>query len=143
MDSYTIIGHLKKMFQEKGIIERFSTINALLSYKLTAGSLMAPHVLKMKGYLEDLERLGLKIKQDLAIDIILQSLPEPYNGFVMNYNMHGMNKIISKLHGMLKTTEKNIKITKDALMVNKGKGMKRMGKGKGKIKIAKVLRSLS
>ena len=55
----------------------------------------------------------------------------------MNYNMHGMNKTISELHGMLKTAEKNIKTTKDVLMVNKGKGMKRMGKGKGKIKASK------
>ena len=98
---------------------------------------MAPHVLKMKGHLKDLERLGLKIEQDLAIDIIFQSLPEPYDRFVMNYNMHGMNKTVSELHGMLKTTEKNIKTTKDVLMVNKGKSMKRMGKGKGKIKASK------
>ena len=83
MDAYTIIGHLKEIFQEKAKIERFSTIKALLSYKLTAGSLVAPHVLKMKGHLEDLQRLGLKIEQELAIDIILQSLPEPYDGFMM------------------------------------------------------------
>ena len=130
MDAYTIIGHLKEMFQEKARIERFSTIKALLSCKLTAGSSVAPHVLKMKVHLKDLERLGLKIEQDLAIDIILQSLPEPYDGFIMNYNMHGMNKTVSELHGMLKTT-------KDILMVNKGKGMKRMEKGKGKIKASK------
>ena len=55
----------------------------------------------------------------------------------MNYNMHGMNKTISKLHGMLKTVEKNIKTTKDVLMVNKGNGMKRMEKGKGKNKASK------
>ena len=41
-----------------------------------------------------------------------------------------MEKTISKLHGMLKTT-------KDILMVNKGKGMKRMEKGKGKNKASK------
>ena len=56
----------------------------------------------------------------------------------MNYNMHGINKTISELHGMLKTAEKNIKTTKDVLMVNKGKGIKMMGKGKGKIKASKV-----
>ena len=45
------------MFQEKARIERFSTIKALLSCKLTAGSSVAPHVLKMKGHLKDLERV--------------------------------------------------------------------------------------
>ena len=69
---------------------------------------MAPHVLKMKGHLEDLERLGLKIEQDLAIDIILQSFPELYDEFIMNYNMHGINKTVSELYAMLKTAEKNI-----------------------------------
>ena len=100
-------------------------------------SSVAPHVLKIKDHLEDLERLDLKIEQELAIDIILHSLPEPYDGFVINYNMHSINKIISELHGMLKTAEKNIKTTKDILMVNKGKGMKRIEKGKGKIKASK------
>ena len=79
MEAYTMIGHLKEMFQEKAKIKRFSTIKALLSCKLTVGS-VGPNVIKMKGHLEDLKRLGLKIEQELAIDIILQSLPEPYNG---------------------------------------------------------------
>ena len=44
-----------------------------------------------------------------------------------------MDKTVSELHGMLKTAEKNIKSsTKDFLMVNKGKGIKKVGKGKGK-----------
>ena len=70
IDAYTIIGHLKEIFQEKAKIERFSTVKVLLSCKLTNGS-VGPHVIKMKGHLEDLQRLSLKIEQELAIDIIL------------------------------------------------------------------------
>ena len=33
-----------------------------------------------------------------------------------------MEKTISELHGMLKTTEQNIKTTNNVLMVQKGKG---------------------
>ena len=133
MQAYTMIGHLKEMFQEKAKIERFNTIRALLSCKLTTSGSVSPHVLKMKGYLEHLDKLGLKIEQELAVDIILQSLPEVYDGFIMNFNMHSMDKTVSELYGMLKTIEKNIKSsTKDVLMVNKGKGMKKVGKGKGK-----------
>ena len=61
----------------------------------------------------------------------------------MNYNVHDMNKNVFKLHGILKTAEKNIKTTKDILMVNKRKCMKRMGKGKEKIRLPKAFRSLS
>ena len=133
MEAYTMIGHLKEMFQEKARIERFNTIRALLSCKLTPGGSVSTHVLKMKGHLENLDKLGLKIEQELAVDIILQSLPEAYDSFIMNFNMHNMEKTISELHGMLKTAEKNLKNnTKEVLMVNKGKGMKRVGKGKGK-----------
>ena len=75
--------------------------------------------------------------RSLAVDIILQSFPDTFDGFIMNYNMHNIEKIVSELHGMLKTAEQNIKNTKDVLMVNKGKGMKRKGKGKRKAKATK------
>ena len=97
------------MFQEQACIERFSTIKESLSCKMVAGSLVSPHVLKMKGHLDHLKKLGLPISQELATDIILQTLLDAYDGFVMNYNMHNMEKTISKLHEMLKTVEQNIK----------------------------------
>ena len=76
MEAYTMIGHLKEIFQEKARTKRFATIKALLSCKLTNGSSVSPHVLKMKGHLDHLQKLGLEITQELAVDIILQSLPE-------------------------------------------------------------------
>ena len=89
-----MVGHLKEMFQEKARIERFNIIRALLSCKLTPGGSVSPHVLKMKGHLEHLDKLGLKIQQQLAIDIILQSLPEAYDGFIINFNTHSMEKTV-------------------------------------------------
>ena len=96
----------------------------------------------MKGYLDHLKKLGLSISQELAIDIILQTLPNAYDGFFMNYNMHNMKKTISKLDGMLKTVEQNIKITSKVLMVQKGKGKdtKRKWVTKGKAKDNKKLK---
>ena len=71
MEAFTMIVHLKEMFQEQACIERFTTIKALLSYKMVVGSSVSPHVLKMKDYLDHLEKLGLPISQELATDIIL------------------------------------------------------------------------
>ena len=121
MEAFTMIAHLKEMFQEQAHIERFATIKALLSCKMVASSSVSPHVLKMKGYLDHLEKLGLTISQELATDIILQTLLDAYDGFVMNYNMHNIEKTISELYGMLKTAEQNIKTTSNFLMVQKGK----------------------
>ena len=66
-----------------------------------------------------------------ATDLILGSLPESYDQFVMNYDMHYMEKSIAELHRMLKNVETNIQKTNPMLMVQKGEGMKRNGKDKG------------
>ena len=136
LETFIMIARLKEIFQEHARIERLSTIKALLSCKMVASSSVSPHVLKMKGYSYHLEKPGLKISQELATDIILQTLPDTYDGFVMNYNMHNIEKTISELHGILKTTEQNIKTTSNVLMVQKGKGKdkKRKWVTKGKAK---------
>ena len=110
MEAFTMITHLKEMFQEQARIERFAIIKALFSCKMVEGGLVSPHVLKMKGYLDHLEKLGLPISKELATDIILQTLPDSYDGFVMNYNMHNMEKTIFELHGMLKTAEQTLRL---------------------------------
>ena len=90
----------------------------------------------MKSYIDHLEKLGLPISQELDIDIILQTLPDAYDGFVMNYNMHNMEKTIYELDEMLKTAQQNIKTTSNVLIVQKGKGKdtkwKWVTKGKAK-----------
>lgn len=135
MEAYDLGNHLKEMFQLQARQERFDTMKALHSCKMIEGQPVGPHVLKMKGHLEHLERLGYPIQLELATDMILHSLPESYNQFVMNYNMNGMNKSLSELHGMLKNAENNIaKKTNQVLMVNKGKGFK---KPKVKARVAK------
>ena len=112
MEAYTVIGYLKKIFQEKARIERFATIKALLSCKLTNGSSVSPHVLKIKGNLDHLQYLGLEITQALAVDIILQSLPDAFDGFIMNYNMHNMEKTIFEFMGCLKLLSRTSSIPK-------------------------------
>jgi hypothetical protein len=71
--------------------------------------------------------------------MILKSPPPSFHGFVMNYNMHVMNKMLSELFVMLKVTEKDIqKNTNNVLLVKhstqfkkKKSGSKKKGKSKG------------
>jgi hypothetical protein len=60
----------------------------------------------MMGYIETLDKLGCELKDDLATDVILQSLPASYEPFIMNFHMNGMEKTVAELHGMLKTVQK-------------------------------------
>jgi hypothetical protein len=71
--------------------------------------------------------------------MILKSLPPSFDGFVMNYNMHGMNKTLTELFAMLKVAERDIqKNTNNVLLVKhstqfkkKKSGSKKKGKSKG------------
>jgi hypothetical protein len=70
---------------------------ALFVCKLVDGSQISPHVIKMMDYIETLTKLGCEIKDDLATNVILQSLPVSYESFIMNFRMNSMEKIVAEL----------------------------------------------
>ena len=96
-------------------------MKALNECKMAHATSVSAHVLKMKGCLNQLERLGAPLSKELAIDTILGSLSSSYDQFVMNYNMHNMDKSITELLGMLKNAKKSIPKSNDVLVVQKGK----------------------
>ncbi|GKB51961.1 hypothetical protein Tco_0902714, partial [Tanacetum coccineum] len=63
---------------------------------------------KMKGYIDNLERLGQPVGQNLAVSLILVSLNKDFTSFVQNFNMHGMGKTVNELHAMLKLHEESL-----------------------------------
>jgi hypothetical protein len=63
----------------------------------------------MVGDLETLDKPGCELKEDLTIDVIVQSFPVSYESFIMNFHMNGMEKTIAELHRMLKIAEDSIK----------------------------------
>ena len=75
-------------------------------------------------------QLGVNLSDDSVVDRVLQSLPPSYKGFVMNYNMQGMEKTIPELFAMLKVAEVEIKKEHQVLMVNKTTSFKKKRQGK-------------
>ncbi|GJV40691.1 hypothetical protein Tco_1419131 [Tanacetum coccineum] len=88
------------------------------------GKPVGAYVFKMKGYVEQLERLGYVLPQYLSIGLILNGLTNDFVGFIRNYNMHNMEKTIGELHALL---------IENAIRNNTGKG-----KGKGMERINQV-----
>ena len=72
---------------------------------MAEGSSLRKHVIKLVGYAQRLNALGFAIPTTLGTDILLASLPPSYNGFIMNYNMNGLDKTTDELFAMLKTAE--------------------------------------
>nr|GEX23287.1 hypothetical protein [Tanacetum cinerariifolium] len=99
-------------------VEQFDLIQTFHAFKQEEGKSVSSYVLKIKGYVEQLERLVYVLPQDLSVGLIMNSLTSDFAGFVRNYNMHIMRKTISELHALF-------------IKYEKGKGK---GKGKGKYK---------
>ena len=83
-----------------------------------------------------MDRLGFPLLDELATDAVMGSLPPSYGTFISNYHMHGMDKKLTELHGMLKVAERDIKKgTHQVLMVQKSaKFKKSWSKKKAKAK---------
>ncbi|KAJ1268315.1 hypothetical protein BS78_07G125500 [Paspalum vaginatum] len=86
----------------------------------------------MIGHIETLDRLGIEFDPELATDVILQSLPLSFMLFIMNYHMNSLDKALTELYGMLKTTVDSIKKTSNHVMMVQRDSKKRKRKGKGK-----------
>jgi hypothetical protein len=140
VDAYTMIQRLRGMFENQARAKRYNNLKALFACKLSEGSSISPHMIKMMGYIETLTKLGCEINDDLATNMILQSLPASYELFIMNFNMNGMEKTVGELHGMLKTTEDSIKKNPNHVMMVQKENKKRKcwtpPKGKGKEKVS-------
>jgi hypothetical protein len=137
IEAYDMIIGLKGMFENQARTERYHTSKALFACKLAEGGPVSPNVIKMVGYIESLEKLGFPLGQELATDVILQSLPVSFEPFIMNFHMNNMVKTMTELHGMLKTAEDSVKKSSShVMMVQKTTSFKKKakswGKGKGK-----------
>ncbi len=117
MDAYTIIYHLRELFDEQARTERFDISRSLFRSKMQEGTSVVQHALKMNGYIERLAALGFTMDHELSIDLILQSLPDSYSQFIMNYQMNQISSTIPELINLLKTAEPSIKKDKQTVML--------------------------
>ncbi|GJZ71416.1 hypothetical protein Tco_0635267 [Tanacetum coccineum] len=106
--------------QWNAVYDAYNEVACLILGK--EGKPVGPYVLKMKGYVEQLERLGYVIPQDISVGLILNGLTSDFSRFVRNYNMHNMGKTVGELHALLIEYEKGTdiaKITRERLKPDK------------------------
>ncbi|GJU76010.1 retrotransposon protein, putative, ty1-copia subclass [Tanacetum coccineum] len=136
---YDMIQELRSMFEKQAGVEKFDLIQSFHACKQEEGKPVADYVLKMKGYVEKLERPGYVLPQDITVGLILNGLTKDFAGFVSNYKMHNMGKTIGEIHAMLMEYEKSLPKkaeTPQVMMIKKGKiqkANKKSLKVKGKV----------
>nr|GEV66426.1 zinc finger, CCHC-type [Tanacetum cinerariifolium] len=103
-----MLSELKSMFKKQARVERFDLIQTFHACKQEEEKIVGAYVLNMKGFVKQLECLGYVLLQDLSVGLILNGLTGDFVGFVRNYNMHNMEKMIGELHALLIEYEKGL-----------------------------------
>ncbi|GKD42215.1 zinc finger, CCHC-type containing protein [Tanacetum coccineum] len=102
LGAYDMLKEQKMLYTQQAEQELLQTVREFHACKQEEGQSVSSYVLKMKSYIDNLERLGHAMTQ------ILVSLRKEYDIFVQNYNMHGMGKTVTELHAMLKLHEQTL-----------------------------------
>ncbi|KAL4326414.1 hypothetical protein GQ457_11G025240 [Hibiscus cannabinus] len=110
MVAYEIIQNLKEIYEGQARQERYETSKALFQCKMSEGSPMGAHVIKMMGYIQTLQKLGFALNDELAIDVVLTAEGNMKKGgsksILMVHEAKGIGKKVEKSKGIGKTKSK-------------------------------------
>ena len=140
LDSSSIMLRLKELYAEHDRAMRYEISKELFGAKMKEDESVQIHVLKMIDLIERLGQLGFVMDHELSVDLVLQSLPNSYAQFVLNFNMNKLE--VPELLNMLRTVEnsvsddkgKSIMMVSSSQSTGKSNGTKKNMKAKGKAK---------
>ncbi|KAL0439598.1 UNVERIFIED_CONTAM: hypothetical protein Slati_2442800 [Sesamum latifolium] len=131
---HSIMLHMKEVYAVFDRHIRYAAIKAFFGTKMAEGSSIQSHGVKMLSLVEKLEDLKVGLNNDTYIDVILQSLSPPYDPFIINYNINGLEKSIHELINMLIQYEATTHKSVPAVLVGEASTSKAKGKRAGRWK---------
>ncbi|KAH9743690.1 hypothetical protein KPL70_003387 [Citrus sinensis] len=135
-----IMDSLQQMFGQSTRSARQAALKGIMNSKMGKGTRVRDHVLKMMDYLNEAEIQGAQIDDNSKIDMVLESLPETFKEFKVNYNMNKRNMTLTELMNELHSAEEIYRAEKSLGSINiteKGSSSGPKPKGKGKKKAGK------
>ena len=70
-EAYEMFQELKLVFQTHTRVERFETSDKYFAYKMEENSLNSEHVLRLSGYYNCLNQVGVNLPDKIVIDKVL------------------------------------------------------------------------
>ena len=124
-----IMAHLTMLYQGQARNERFNTARELYNLRMSDRESVSTHGVRFLGLLKRLSDLGFPIPDEMAVDLLLNSLPPSWSRFVMNYNLNEIQFDPAGLFNKLKIAEVDMKGSKGTvLMVSTQKPKSTKGK---------------
>ncbi|KAI3723297.1 hypothetical protein L2E82_34775 [Cichorium intybus] len=130
---YEMHRELAEKFRKQERIERCEVVKDFTNSKPKDGESICAHVQRMQGYVERLRKLAMPVPEELAVDIVLNSLPSSYDQFRLAYHLNNNQANLTELHRMLRVAEDGMKgksvpsVNQPVLAIGSGKGKKRKG----------------
>ncbi|KAI3780415.1 hypothetical protein L2E82_10396 [Cichorium intybus] len=127
---YKMHKELTEKFRKQERIERREVVKAFTNGKPKDRESICTHVQRIHGYMERLRKLEMPVYEDLAVDIVLNSLPSSYDQFTLAYHLNNNQETLAELHHILRTAEDGMKgkgllpINPPVLAIGSGKGKK-------------------
>ncbi|KAL0451304.1 UNVERIFIED_CONTAM: hypothetical protein Slati_1108500 [Sesamum latifolium] len=138
-DVPSIMLRMKEVYAVPDRHVRYAATKSFFGTKMTEGSSVHSHGVKMLSLMEKLEDLKAGLDNDMYIDVILQFLPPSYDPFIVNYNMNGLEKrgfdLQPERQGCQTLEEKKGKGTAITATASTGGVPPAAPKGKGKGKV--------
>ncbi|XP_052193865.1 uncharacterized protein LOC127802198 [Diospyros lotus] len=116
--AYDIDLSLRTMFADKSRPARQEALKAIMTTRMAEGASVREHMLKMIAYFEEAEVLGATIDAESQVDMVLETLPDSYSQFKLNYNMNKLEMNLVELMKELQAAEKIMKPTSKALAIH-------------------------
>ena len=76
--AYKMFQELKLVFQTHAHVKRCETFDKYFSYKMDENCSASEHVLRMSGYYNHLNLVGVNLRDKIVIDRVLKSLSPSY-----------------------------------------------------------------
>src|SRR5262249_7650921 len=105
MEPSVMLTYLSSLFASNARHERYEISKKLFRLRMSEGSSVQAHVLKMIEWIRRLDKLSFELSDELSTDLILQSLPDSFNPFILNYNMNKIESSLDELLNMLVVAE--------------------------------------
>ena len=104
--AYEMMMNLTDMFEDQNRSARMSAMHKLMNTKMAEGTPVRDHVIQFMGILNELEILGSEIDGETQVNFILQSLPNSFKQFRLNYTMNKLGYSLSQLLQELQAAER-------------------------------------
>ncbi|EXC06496.1 hypothetical protein L484_000106 [Morus notabilis] len=95
---------IAEMFGSQGREAKQATVRNFMNCRMKFGT-PVDHMLLIISHLNEMELMGAEIDGETQVDMILETLPEMFDNFKLNYSMNKLNYSLPELMKELQTAE--------------------------------------